>query len=249
MKYEHISKEFLEKELKTKQVKTIYMENNISRNGIYSLMKKFNLKTPKTYEREKERIVVVGQKFGRWKILGDVESIEVNSKTRLMVKCECECGTIKDVNYRTILKGNSKSCGCLSVEKLRIKGYKDISGSYFRRVRDGAISRLMSFDITIKDVWDIYESQNRKCALSGIDIVFWPNINEATENQTASIDRIDNSKGYTKDNIQIVHKRANNIKHNMTEEELKYWVYHMYHNLKPSAIYDGVFTRTTNSKG
>lgn len=36
---------------------------------------------------------------------------------------------------------------------------------------------------------------------------------------TASIDRIDSSKGYIKGNIQIVHKTLNKMKLNMRDEE------------------------------
>jgi hypothetical protein len=40
---------------------------------------------------------------------------------------------------------------------------------------------------------------------------------------TASLDRIDSSKGYSKDNVQWVHKRLNAVKQNLTPEEFLFW--------------------------
>jgi len=54
----------------------------------------------------------------------------------------------------------------------------------------------------------LYERQNRKCAISGLPIVFGKHNTETT----ASLDRIDSAIGYEKDNIQWVHKDVNIMK-------------------------------------
>jgi hypothetical protein len=66
------------------------------------------------------------------------------------------------------------------------------------------------------------------CPVLGIPIVpfagkFAPN--------SPSVDRIDNSKGYTKENIVVVSFRANNIKNNATVGELKK-IYEFYSSLE-----------------
>jgi hypothetical protein len=38
-----------------------------------------------------------------------------------------------------------------------------------------------------------------------------------------SLDRIDSTKGYSKDNIQIVCAQVNLMKHELTINELKFW--------------------------
>lgn len=43
----------------------------------------------------------------------------------------------------------------------------------------------------------------------------------AAKDNSPSIDRIDNSKGYTKDNIRIISWRANKLKSNATKDEIE----------------------------
>lgn len=69
------------------------------------------------------------------------------------------------------------------------------------RVRGGERS---SFDIDRKYILELLKVQDNKCAVSGIEfewVYHSPN--------KLSIDRIDNDKGYLKDNIRLVCKQVN----------------------------------------
>jgi len=58
--------------------------------------------------------------------------------------------------------------------------------------------------------------------LSGVQLVFfWEREDRAKT--TASLDRIDSTKGYTLDNIQWVHKTLNRLKMNLDNQEFIEW--------------------------
>lgn len=71
-----------------------------------------------------------------------------------------------------------------------------------------------SIDFDDNYLWSLYEKQKRKCALTGWDILF---TKEKGKN-TASVDRIDSKKGYSIDNIQIIHKNINAMKLHFPDE-------------------------------
>jgi len=66
---------------------------------------------------------------------------------------------------------------------------------------------------------DLYNNQNGLCNLSGIPMTY--EYGKKTTN--ISIDRIDNSKGYLKGNVQLVCYFANIIKSQFTLQELLYF--------------------------
>lgn len=94
---------------------------------------------------------------------------------------------------------------------INFRGYEEISATYFNRVIEAAKERGLDFNVTIEWVWNLYLKQERKCALSGLDIVFYTSSRKRSE-QTASLDRIDSSKGYIEGNLQWVHKHINLMK-------------------------------------
>lgn len=156
---------------------------------------------------------LIGQSFGRLIVIDyGKDYLYSNGKRRIRWRCSCECGNILDITACKLKGGQTKSCGCLQKrvgeDHPNYKGYKDITGKYWQQLEKQAKDRDLCFDINIQDVWDLYNRQSRLCNLTGLPIQFSTDV----KLKTASVDRIDSSKGYTIDNIQIIHKDLNTMK-------------------------------------
>lgn len=67
---------------------------------------------------------LTGEKFGHWTVLRkDNEKTDSRGRHDFYI-CQCECGKIHSVNKWGLIKGTSKSCGCLSRERLRQRDTK-----------------------------------------------------------------------------------------------------------------------------
>lgn len=152
-----------------------------------------------------ERLIVTNQTSKRY-------------KGYVVWECLCDCGNIVFYDCSRLILGRIKSCGCLktdeNVKHFNYKGYKDISKTYITTIKHRANRRNLGFDITIEYISDLLEKQNHKCALSGLPIYL-----KNKKDKTASLDRIDNSKGYIKGNVQWLHKDINDLKSNYSDEE------------------------------
>ena len=81
--------------------------------------------------------------------------------------------------------------------------------------------RKYEFDIDIEYGWQLYVEQNKQCAMTGLDIVFvMPTKHKRNKTfNVASLDRIDNSKGYIKGNVQWVHKEINRMRGSLSVDD------------------------------
>lgn len=98
------------------------------------------------------------------------------------------------------------------------KGYEDLSGRFWSSIQYSANKRNIYFDpdLTIEFAWNLFVKQDKKCALSGIDITL---SRTSKINNTASLDRIDSKLSYTKDNVQWLHKNVNNLKGSLSSQD------------------------------
>lgn len=70
------------------------------------------------------RTIVPGRLFGRLVVLGDHSR---DKRGNVLYLCRCDCGTDATVRAASLLKGNTRSCGCLarevSAERERTHGH------------------------------------------------------------------------------------------------------------------------------
>jgi|SRR5690606_10027234 len=69
----------------------------------------------------KDPSVTIGQKFGGFTVLEIIPHHynEYGKRFLTKVKCECVCGTIKNINLSNLQAGNTISCGCIGRENIR----------------------------------------------------------------------------------------------------------------------------------
>ena len=143
---------------------------------------------------------------------------KIGSETIWYVKIKCECGHIQDVpccDWKNKRYKQCRVCQRVGSKNYAWNGYGEINGHYFCHIKCGAKSRGLKYNVSKKYLWELYVKQERKCRLSGLPINFTINKSE----RTASLDRIDTSKGYKEGNVQWIHKTINVMKNGFREED------------------------------
>lgn len=103
-----------------------------------------------------------------------------------------------------------------AAKKRKEDSYYRVRQLYYQSIAR-ARKRNLEHTIVLEDLFEIWPEDNI-CPILGIELEW----NSAGFRRTSpSIDRIDNSKGYTKDNIQIISFRANELKRDASLEELE----------------------------
>ena len=172
--------------------------------------------------------IKIGSFIGNWEVVSEKyvkDNVQWND-------CVCICGVKKPVRSWHLNNNKTLSCGCTNI-KGRFKAIcvGDLSLSYYNSFKTKRTKKNIYFseDVTMEYLWGLFLKQNKKCALSNIEIILNPRWSQQNHNrkneikQTASIDRINNKLGYIVGNIQWVHKDINNIKGSLDENDLLYY--------------------------
>lgn len=168
------------------------------------------------------RIDLLGKKFGKLTVIAEAPT--KNKQARWL--CSCECGNTKVIIGSKLRRGETKSCGCLRTYPYRWQGCGDINGTYWNTLKQRRNKhKKKTFTITIQQAWEKYLAQDGKCAISGVPITLAKHYyhNKGHQNQTASLDRIDSSQGYTPENTQWVHIQVNLMKHVLSQDKFIEW--------------------------
>ncbi len=180
----------------------------ISRIQLIKLLEWCDVKIPNAFIQRD----ITGQRFGNF-----IAKKFVGSNYRGYTwECECDCGNIEIVSrcdLRTDRRFRCTECSISYNAKKMSTGYGDLTSNWIAKVKWGAKIRNLEYDVSNEYLWNLFLNQNKRCALTGLPIYFtgFGTKNRKIE-QTASLDRIDNEKGYIEGNLWWVHKHINRMK-------------------------------------
>lgn len=144
------------------------------------------------------------------------------------------CKKDLDVNEFVIASGNSAGgrrnvCKKCHVKEKNISSSKNVDNflaHLLNQAKTNAKRRKINFNLTSGELSRLYAEKDGKCALSGETMTY----TQLTEREIGSshilnpknisIDRIDSSRGYIEDNIQLVCAIVNIIKYTLDKTEL-----------------------------
>lgn len=173
----------------------------------------------KSYPGSSKYLNYTGKQFG-YLLVEEVICVKRPLHSNYYAKCTCKCGNKIETLMCSLTRGATRSCGCLKkeysqtkrgVNNHNYKGVGAISSSTFNGIKGSAKNRNLEFDLDKQYLSDLFIFQKERCAISGVELSFGSVGVLFTKN--ASLDRIDNTKGYIKGNVQWVHKDVNLMKH------------------------------------
>lgn len=130
---------------------------------------------------------------------------------------ETQCPTCKYpifISPKQLKSGNKKYCS------KRCRAMANIFNLLITSLKSRSKKKGIDFNLDSKFIEDLLIKQNYKCAITKIPIILRHSYQGTTIYDSASLDRIDNSKGYTKDNVQWVVLGINYMKMDYSQNEV-----------------------------
>ena len=168
---------------------------------------------------------LTGKKFGKLTVVSFAESRIVGIKRKISKRYYnvlCDCGKKKITCGENLTYGLSNSCGCVSIQKtiernykLRLPNNQSHWNRYYKYHLKDARTRNIETNITMDEFKEICQ---KDCYYCGAKPERKANKNLFGEIYKNSIDRIDSSKNYQKDNIRASCWMCNNMKSNYKEK-------------------------------
>lgn len=100
------------------KAKQILESRNMTFNDLYNIVS-----VPKTkYIKNKYSQIQIGDVYGRWKVIDKADSRIASNGSKIPYwLCKCTCGSeiVKEISENALKTGNSTSCGCVRLERLK----------------------------------------------------------------------------------------------------------------------------------
>ena len=164
------------------------------------------------------KTITPGERFGRWTALEATESRTYPSGATINFReCRCDCGTVQFVSEYKLRTGHSRSCRCLQAEVTKKRSLRHGFAPKRAQTRIYRIWQNMLNRCRNKNLPEYYRYGGRGITVCERWLTFKNFLEDMGEPPDGfSIDRVDNNKGYYKENcawrtaIQQARNRGNN---------------------------------------
>ena len=181
----------------------------------------------------KNLIDETGNCYGRLTVLGRAENKYQRGRNAAHWWCQCECGSEFTVAGEHLRSGKTRSCGCLQRDiagKLnRLPEGEAAFNAMARRTKHQARTRGLEWNLTDKQVRRLTKQPCHYCGTKPSQVYSGKNLNGTYIYN--GLDRTDNTKGYTIDNVVPCCGTCNHAKSVMTIKEFGLWVERLYARL------------------
>jgi hypothetical protein len=168
------------------------------------------------------------QKINYWKVIDPTPVKLLYTPNRPYgpagILCECHCGTRRYIEAKRLVSNSASSCGCMvhinqsKNKSPNWKGLELVPSRYINGIAKNAEKRGFEFSLTLEYLENLFHIQRGLCALTG-EPLYFSVASKKKDEMTASVDRIDSTKGYIEGNVQWVSKKVNFMKLNFTQDE------------------------------
>lgn len=170
-------------------------------------------------------IDLLGQRFGRLTVESRAASVRTERGTKVRWNCVCDCGGRAITTTGSLRSGNTKSCGCYQLDRLRAKTLKhgyarkgrlhplySAWGTMLSRCTNPRADGFKDYGargIQVCERWNRGDGKRSGFECFLLDVGPRPT-------RRHSLDRIDNDRGYEPTNCRWATKRQQNLNRRMT---------------------------------
>jgi len=163
----------------------------------------------KCYRIELGRKDLTGKRVGKLVVL----RYAYTKKSCAYWECQCDCGQRKIVKAECLQKGDTKSCGCLLRKPPGVAAFNSVNKGYKTKAKE----RGLLFHISKKKFKEITQQECYYCGIK-------PATRSGNKYSNGDyvyngIDRVNNNKGYIKNNIVPCCTKCNQMKSTMSQKD------------------------------
>ena len=142
-----------------------------------------------------------GSVFGRWTVQKPAFPAGKFLQHR-SYWCRCECGVVRIVGGTSLVSGNTQSCGCWARERTKTRLRKAPFFSLYNKLKRQAAHCGRSCELSFEEFLSLTKIETChycRAPLKWTEFDKW----RTKQNRGYNLDRLDNQKGYKKDNVVV----------------------------------------------